>query len=59
MEPKYLIFDQRAEYDLDSATLLDTADTLEEAREAAMLQGGGCIFENAKKITDYHLVESI
>ena len=58
-KPKYLIFDERASYDLDEALLLDTADTLKEARAAAKLQGGGCIFDNVEKITQNHFIESV
>lgn len=42
----YLIKDMRAAAgrDTDSAMVLDTADTLEEAEEAARLQGEGSIW---------------
>jgi hypothetical protein len=35
----YVIYDGRARSAIDSATALDTADTLEEAREAVELHG--------------------
>jgi hypothetical protein len=35
----YVIYDGRARSDIDSATALDTADTLEEAREAVRVYG--------------------
>jgi len=37
---KYLIMDERYRFDEDAAVCMDTADTLEEAREAAHDQGG-------------------
>lgn len=44
-KPKYLIFDARYRHDPDRAYCMDTADTLEEAKEAAEDQGDCVIVE--------------
>ena len=55
----YLILDSRAMTDLCSAMVLDTADTIEEARDAARAQGGGCIFRDKENITEADFVEYV
>ena len=52
---KYLILDFRAseEEGLDDALVLDTAETLEEAREAAKAQNGGVIYENTGEMIEF------
>ena len=53
--PKYLILDFRASDPdgLDDALVLDTAETLEEARKAAKAQNGGVIYENSGEMIDF------
>lgn len=58
--PTYFIFDLRAVHDPDRARVLDTADTLAEARSAAVAQGGGCIYIHfGGRITDECLIEYV
>jgi len=55
----YIIFDLRAvdEDGLEDALVLDTADTMPEAREAAKDQGGGVIWREVKD--HYEFVEIV
>ena len=60
--PKYFILDFRAseEDGLDDALVLDTAETLEEARQAAKAQNGGVIYENSGEMIEFsHMVEIV
>ena len=52
---KYLILDFRAseEEGLDDALVLDTAETLEEAYQAAKAQNGGVIYENTGEMIEF------
>lgn len=52
---KYLILDFRASdpEGLDDALVLDTAETLEEARQAAKAQNGGVIYENTGEMIEF------
>jgi predicted RNase H-like HicB family nuclease len=45
MTKMYLIYDGRAWNDPDDATVLDTADTLKEARQAVKEWPDACIYE--------------
>jgi len=49
---KYLIMDERYRFDEDSAICLDTADSLEEAREAAQQQGGVIVEADSGEIVE-------
>lgn len=57
----FLIFDLRASQPegLEDALILDTADTLEEAREAAKDQGGGVIYKDVENVEFEDLVEIV
>ncbi len=57
----YIIFDLRAvtPEGLDDALVLDTADTISEAREAARDQGGGVIYKDKDSIDFDDLVEIV
>jgi len=57
----FLIFDLRATEPegLEDALVLDTADTLEEAREAAKDQGGGVIYKDVENVEFKDLVEIV
>jgi hypothetical protein len=49
----YVIYDSRAYTDIASAAVIDTADTLEEAREAHEAQGSdGAIVEYDQVVKD-------
>lgn len=52
---KYLILDFRASDPdgLDDALVLDTAETLEGARNAAKMQNGGVIYENKGEMIEF------
>ncbi len=59
---KFLILDFRAaeEDGLDDALVLDTANTLEDARKAAKLQGGGVIYNNTGEMISFQdLIEVV
>ena len=45
--PKYLIYDARYRFDEDRALVMDTADDLKEAKEAAADQGDCVIVDSA------------
>lgn len=44
----YIVYDARAMYDVDAATVFTTADTLHEARRDAKGYGGGVIYSYKK-----------
>ena len=44
--PKYLIYDGRYVSDPDSALVMDTADSLKEAKRAATDQGGAVVVDS-------------
>jgi hypothetical protein len=48
----YIIYDGRARSDIYSASCLDTADTLKEARAAAKSQGSGCVIVEYDRAND-------
>ena len=60
LEPKYLIMDGRAMTDIDKATVLCCAATLEEAREDAKDFGEAVIVSNeSENITEKDIIEYI
>jgi len=44
--PRYIIFDGRYRFDEESATVMDMANSLNEAKEAAKNQGDCVIVDN-------------
>ncbi len=60
-QPKYLIFDARAMTDLDGATVITSANTIEEARQDVKDFGqDACIFSNeSENLTEKDFIEYV
>jgi hypothetical protein len=55
--PKYLIMDERARQDMDSATVICSAWTLEEAQKDAKEYNGVIVDNSSENITEKDIIE--
>lgn len=59
MSRLYIVYDGRAMYDVDSASVFTTANSLKEAREDAKSYGEGVIYSYAEDGTDEQFEEYV